>query len=121
VDPPRLIFVYNANAGLLAGMMDSIHKLVSPATYVCKLCALTHGLFTMDPRWRDWLRRLPLPATFHHKQDFEMAHPAARFALPVILLEQPGNLQEFVSAAEMNACADVDALMTLLGKRLEML
>ena len=38
----RLVFVYNANAGLVAGMLDSVHKVVSPATYPCSLCAVTY-------------------------------------------------------------------------------
>ncbi len=43
----RLVIVYNAKAGLLAGAMDSIQKLAAPATYPCKLCALTYGLVRM--------------------------------------------------------------------------
>lgn len=43
----RLVIVYNANAGLLAGAMDSLHKLFAPASYPCKLCALTYGLLSM--------------------------------------------------------------------------
>jgi hypothetical protein len=37
----KLVIVYNANEGLLAGAMDSLHKLFAPASYPCKLCALT--------------------------------------------------------------------------------
>ncbi len=39
-----LLFVYNADSGLVAGLFDSAHKLLSPSTYQCQLCTLTHGV-----------------------------------------------------------------------------
>ena len=39
---PILIFVYNANGGFFNGFSDYIHKLVSPKTYECSLCAITY-------------------------------------------------------------------------------
>lgn len=38
-----LIFVYNAKSGLISAFGDMVHKIVSPATYPCSLCALTYG------------------------------------------------------------------------------
>ncbi len=40
---PALVFVYNANSGLLNALLDMGHKVVSPRTYPCSLCALTYG------------------------------------------------------------------------------
>ena len=51
----KLVIVYNANEGLLAGAMDSLHKLFAPASYPCKLCALTYGLLSMRGEWRRFL------------------------------------------------------------------
>ncbi len=34
-----LLFVDKANGGLMAGAFDLAHKLLSPATYPCRLCA----------------------------------------------------------------------------------
>jgi hypothetical protein len=53
----KLLFVYNADSGLAAALFDSAHKLLSPQTYACNLCALTHGLARGRPshrtiRWR---------------------------------------------------------------------
>ena len=36
-----LIFIYNANGGIFSAMADAAHKLVSPETYPCSLCAIT--------------------------------------------------------------------------------
>lgn len=114
----RLLFVYNADAGLVSGMLDSIHKTISPETYECALCQLTHGLFTMDKAWRAYLQALPIESVFFHRQDFKAAHPAATFALPVILLEREAALLEMVSAEQMRAFGNVDALIGALDMAL---
>lgn len=110
----KIIFVYNAEAGFLNGMMDSVHKIVSPSTYECSLCAITHGSFTMDRAWRDYLRGLPLETVFHHRKDFRAAYPAAEFALPAILLEKDGKVTELVDAAGLKAQSDVNGLIKAL-------
>jgi hypothetical protein len=114
----KLVFVYNAKAGLLAGMMDSVHKAVSPSTYECSLCAITYGSFTMDKSWREYLKTLPLDAVFHHRPDFKEAYPKADFSLPVILLEREGTLTSLLSAQELSAQTDVNALMQSLNAAL---
>lgn len=115
----RLVFVYNANAGLVAGVLDSIHKVASPATYPCSLCAVTYGLVAMDRRWRDWLRGLPLPVDFYHRPDFRAAFPdAAGLPLPLVALDHAGSLDVLLGAAELDTMADVGALITALEARL---
>ncbi|WP_241234677.1 hypothetical protein [Nonlabens ponticola] len=47
----KLIFVYNANSGRINSWLDSAHKIISPSTYQCKLCELTHGAFTEHDEW----------------------------------------------------------------------
>ncbi len=115
VNPPKLIFVYNANAGLAAGLMDSVHKLVSPGTYPCSLCAVTYGLTRMDPRWKAWLRALPVEAVFHHRPDFRAAYPAAAgWPLPLVALEQGGQLRPLLDATTLDTLASLDALVAAL-------
>ena len=41
--PSGLLFVYNADGGVVERTLDYLHKLTSPATYSCSLCALTYG------------------------------------------------------------------------------
>jgi hypothetical protein len=110
----RLIFVYNANGGLAQGILDSVHKTLSPATYPCSLCAITYGAFAMDRRWRAWLKALPVASIFYHKGD----SPYLDIALPVVLAERGGRVETLVSAGELDALADVDALIAMLDARL---
>lgn len=114
----KLVFVYNAEAGLLRGFMDSVHKVVSPATYACDLCAITYGLTSMNPKWRAWLEQLDIPSAFFHRADFRNAWPDARFELPAILLQSGHRLTAIVDAEALMGIKDVDQLISVLECRL---
>ena len=94
--------------------MDSVHKTLSPSTYPCSLCAITYGAFAMDRRWRAWLKALPMPSVFFHKDD----SPYRDVALPAVLAEHGGGVETLVSAEELNALAGVDALIAKIEARL---
>ncbi len=117
--PRRLVIVYNANAGIVAGVMDSVHKLVSPATYPCQLCAVTYGLTSMRREWRAFLDELGLETLFHHRPDFRAAFPAAAdWPLPLVAVEQAGALTQLVSAADFAAIPDLPTLIGVVRARL---
>ena len=56
----RLLFVYNADSGLFNTMADIGHKIFSPQTYSCLLCALTHGYFRERDEWRRFVDDNPV-------------------------------------------------------------
>lgn len=115
----RLVIVYNANAGLLAGVMDSVHKIVSPSTYPCQLCAVTYDLTSMKREWRVFLDGLGMEALFHHRPDFRTAFPqAADWPLPLIAVEEGGILTPLVSAADFGAIADIPSLIRAVQERI---
>jgi hypothetical protein len=117
--PQRLLFVYNADAGLLAGLKDTFHKILSPATYACALCAVTYGATSMRPEWREFIKKLPVPVEFLHRDEFGRAYPAwARHRLPAAFeVAETGELTPFIEAGEMQA-ADLDGLMELVHQKL---
>jgi hypothetical protein len=115
----QLVIVYNAKAGLLAGAFDSIHKLVSPDTYECDLCALTHGLVSMRPEWRLWLKQLPMPTVIYHKPDFRVTFPQmSNQPLPLVGLLDDGQLNILLDAKAIRSIADADQLVTALRNAL---
>lgn len=114
----KLLFVYNAKAGVRAGLVDMLHKAVSPSTYPCALCAITYGPLGMDRRWRDYVKRLPFEAEFLHREELQARYPQARPPLPVILADDDGHLETLVSATDLRALADLDELAHLLNARL---
>ncbi|GAB3650880.1 hypothetical protein GCM10027594_26070 [Hymenobacter agri] len=117
--PQRLIFVYNADGGRLAGLKDMFHKILSPSTYPCSLCAITYGATSMFPAWRDFVKTLPVPVDFLHRDEFVRDYPAqAAHPLPAAFaLSEDGRLTPFIEAPEMDA-ADLNGLMQLVQQRL---
>jgi hypothetical protein len=112
--PARLIFVYNADAGIAKAMLDALHKTLSPSTYPCSLCAITYGRVSMKPRWRSWLKTLPVEAVFYHRDDC----PFEPGALPAILIEREGQVTTLVDSARLNRLPDLEALIVEIEKRL---
>ncbi len=117
--PQRLIFVYNADGGRLAGLKDMFHKILSPSTYPCSLCAITYGATSMQPEWREFIKTLPVPVDFLHRDEFIRDYPQrARHPLPAAFaVEDDGTLTPFIEAPAMNA-ADLNGLMELVRERL---
>ncbi len=116
----RLVLVYNAEAGIAAGILDSVHKVVSPGTYPCSLCAVTYGLVGMRREWRDWLASLAIPAVFHHRRDFRAAWPAAAdWPLPLVALARGDRLQLLLGEAALAALPDIAALKAALAAALD--
>lgn len=114
----KLIFVYNANAGILAGIMDGVHKTVSPATYPCSLCAITYGAVRMDPKWKAWLKAQVFESIFYHRPDFRAAYSDVVVELPAVLVDHDGALSPLIKADEFADAPTVDALIALIESRL---
>ncbi|GLR48022.1 hypothetical protein [Sphingomonas astaxanthinifaciens] len=115
----RLIFVYNADAGLLNALKDAWAKAVSPETYPCALCATTYGAVSMRPEWKAYVKRLPFEATFLHRDEWQRANPASTEALPAIFLQrgtEPPRL--LVSAENMPLGQSLAELIAMLDARL---
>ena len=102
----------------MAGLMDSIHKTLSPATYPCTLCAITYGAVRMNADWKAWLKAQPFETRFFHRPDFRAAYPVVDVALPVIMIERGAHLETLVAANEFVPLANVDALIALIEARL---
>ena len=82
-----LIFVYNADGGVFHAIGDMVHKIFSPSTYPCSLCALTYGPFTMRAAWRSFLDKLGLSVFFLYRDEFRKDLDQRDIALPAIMLK----------------------------------
>jgi hypothetical protein len=112
-----LIFVYNADAGRWNGYMDILHKIISPKTYPCKLCDLTHGVFKIRPEWAEFLRGQRLPLRFLHRDEW-LAEFGREEALPAIFIQEAGELRLGLSAQAMQAM-DLAALQAWVEQQNE--
>lgn len=70
----QLIFVYNADSGMVNTVKDIGHKLLSPQTYDCFLCSLTHGAFRENPKWRAFREEVRMEMVFLHRDEFEQKY-----------------------------------------------
>ncbi len=106
----HLVFVYNARSGLLSAARDAVHKLMSPKTYPCQLCALTYGAVSMDRTWAKFITDLPLPVSFRYRDTAsEWLPPDA--TLPVLLRVREGESAVLLSAEAIDGCETLTDLM----------
>jgi len=111
VQRPRLVFVYNADSGLFNTMADIGHKIFSPGTYACDLCALTHGYFSERREWRTSVESLAIPCDFLHRDEFVRACPEQKeLTYPVVLLVDDNGQRICLSREELAACDSLGAL-----------
>ena len=114
----KLVMVYNADGGWENAIMDSLHKIFSPSTYPCKLCAVTFGLRKMEKTWEDWLNKQPMEKVFLHKDEWPSSGYDQSITLPAILLDAGSSAKVLVSAAEWNDIPDAATLIRVLEMKL---
>ena len=116
---PTLLFVYNADSGLFNTVTDIAHKVLSPQTYACNLCALTHGHFKVREAWVKFLQTLDVDCVFLHRDEFHAAYDQMDVALPAIFRKTSEGPTLWIDADTLRLCASLDELKRLLVSRLE--
>lgn len=119
MDKEKLVFVYNADGGVLNSIMDAAHKLFAPSTYQCALCAITHGTVSIRSEWKDYMRSLPYETRFYHRDGFRSDWPFIRDELPAIFFQiRSGELKLLVSKSEFENVRSVAQLAAFLGRKI---
>ena len=111
----ELVFVYNAESGKLSALLDLGHKMVSPESYKCNLCSLTHGNFTERKEWKRFKESTLLNLVFLHKDEFEREY-GKRFSYPIVL-KRDKELEVFISTEELNEIGSPTQLIELVQTR----
>src|SRR3954467_6060768 len=81
---PALVFVYNAESGVFNTLADAAHKIFSPRTYACNLCALTHTALGMRGEWKRFLEGLGVPLEFLHADELRSRYRLKGVPLPAV-------------------------------------
>ena len=116
----RLIFVYNTSSGKVNAILDSLHKIASPETYDCSLCAITFGKFSENKTWKTFRENSEIDMEFYHRDEFMKQFKSKwlpKYDFPVILSEENGELKLFISSEELNDLIEVSQLIDLIKKR----
>ena len=106
----KLIFVYNADSGLMNTLMDIGHKAISPQTYECNLCDLTFGIVKEHKQWKKFRETSDTEMEFLHRDEFEQKYHQ-KFEYPVIL-KQDDDLSIAIPKAELNKIKNLDTLIS---------
>lgn len=115
----KLVFVYQADSGLFNTVTDIAHKIFSPQTYNCKLCAITHSYFSVRDQWTEFVKELPVECDFLHRDEFAKQYPTVKHELPAVFIQGEGELNIFIASNEINTCNTLNELEELIRTRID--
>jgi hypothetical protein len=115
---PKIVFVYNADSGVFNLVSDIAHKIFSPQTYACNLCAITHSNLGMRREWKEYLESLKNPLEFLHADELKDKYRLENVKLPAIFIEEGGVLMPLVEADRINQSKSIQDLKDLIDRRL---
>ena len=109
-----LVFVYNADSGVFNTLADAAHKIFSPRTYACNLCALTHTAVRMRGEWKQFLEGLGRPLEFLHADELATRYGLEGVPLPAVFTKEGAGLKVLAGADSVNACRTLEELQRLV-------
>jgi hypothetical protein len=111
----KLIFVYNADGGIVNMFKDLIHKNVSPETYPCSLCAVTWDNLGMKREWKQFVSGLGREVEFLHRDELAKEHGIMDVPLPAAFIHCMGEEPElWLDSEEMDSCTSLEDLKQLV-------
>ncbi|WP_300434082.1 GTPase [Christiangramia sp.] len=117
----KLIFVYNADSGKINLYKDILHKVISPKTYPCSLCDITHGVLKEREEWKRFRENAQVEMEFLHKDEFQKEYASKfghTFEFPVILAQTDKGLEVFMSRQDLSEIKDEVMLIKEVKTRL---
>ena len=80
-----LIFIYNAQSGVLHSLIDYFHKVLSPSTYECSLYSLTFNNYGQLRVWKQFIQSLNILVTFKYSDHLSEIGIDKQTKLPVVI------------------------------------
>lgn len=100
----RLVFVYNADSGLLATIADSARKLLN--INGCTLCSLTHSAVGEKSEWTSCKESLGVPVDYVHRDELDARlGSVVQNDLPCVLAETGGALVMLLRSDVIKRCS----------------
>lgn len=102
--------------------MESLHKVVNPSSYSCKLCQLTYGIFEEKRGWRKFRENLDIETEFFHRDEFLKAYASKfghKFEFPVILVQSNKGLEVLMTKNEFSEIDSPEELIKRIENRLD--
>jgi hypothetical protein len=115
----KLVFIYNADSGLLNSVKDFWHKALRPSTYQCNLCQNTFGTFGMKKEWKSFISTLEIETEFLHKNDFLEIYDVKDAKYPSAYLLKDGSLTLLITKEEMDKIASITEMEELVSSKIK--
>ena len=106
----QLVFVYNADSGMFNTLTDIAHKVFSPQTYECNLCAISHSYLSERSEWKEFIETLGVECEFLHRDEFLKKYSSEEKDFPMIFELVGDELKLQLSADKINSCKSMDDL-----------
>ena len=117
----KMVFVYNSKSGFINGIIDYVHKFVSPATYSCNLCGLTYDNTGRKNEWADYLNTIPIEVIFAYKDnviDNQFGLLYIEESLPCVFLLIGSKQVHLITSQEIDAVKSLEEFMQLVSQKL---
>lgn len=111
----KLIFIYNAYSGRLNSLIDIGHKLLSPSTYKCSLCAFTHDTFSESIKWKNFREESGITMEFFHKDEFEEKFKISHLSYPSIIKYENDHFSTVLDKQLLDNIKNVEELIERLN------
>lgn len=114
----ELIFVYNAKSDNVNMLIDYAHKIISPSTYSCNLCKLTHTNFGQRKEWKEFIRHSSVTLEFYHIDEFEKKFNES-FKYPIILKKVSDGFEILLDSIKITKLTNANDLIKAIGEHTE--
>jgi len=118
----KIVFVYNAKSGLWNKVFDGAHKIISPSTYSCTLCKITHGNFNEHQLWKGFRKNTDVPFVFMYKDEFLNKYSRKiddqDIQFPVVLEKTNDVFKIILNRQEIESMVSLEELITSIKKLL---
>ncbi len=109
----KLLLVYNTHSDPFSTVVDYVHKMFSPSTYKCDLCALTHHHLGERSVWKNFRKSSGVEMEFMYIRQYERKYKE-RHNYPVVLKVEEGERKVLISKEHLRSIKDVNELITLI-------
>ena len=113
----KLVFVYNADSGLFNALTDIAHKIFSPETYECQLCAITHSAFKERDEWKHYIENLGIKTEFLHRDEFVAQYKLSDVKFPAVFLETGGEFKQCIFPDDLASSHSIEELKELIAEK----
>ena len=116
----KLLFVYNAKTGFFNKSADWLHKAISPSTYACSLCSLSHTNFKEKEDWTNELGKLNEEIEFYYKDEFIKKYNLTNLEFPLVGTFINEGFKILLSSSEINQQENIKDFFTELNLKIKL-